>query len=107
MDDLKTILCALGGLGLGTLAAFVNARISRRGLKDSTMLAVMGTNAVRMLIDIATLALAYLAIRLFDLPFMVTLIATAVGLTVFGMIFLRKLTKEIMEDGKTTQDGGE
>ncbi len=107
MDVLANILCAAGGFAFGTLAAFINARISRRGLRNSTTIAVMGTNAVRMLIDIAALVIAFFACKLFDLPVSVTIIAVALGLTICGMLFLRKLTKQILEEEKNLKDGGE
>lgn len=107
MDVLANILCAVGGFAFGTLAAYINARISRRGLKNSTVAAVMGTNVSRLGIDVLTLGLALLASKLFDLNGPVVIISVALGLTIFGMIFLRQLTKKILEEEECSKDGGE
>jgi len=106
MENLQNVLCAVGGLALGTLGAYITYRVSRRTANAESVTAVMGTNVLRMLIDIAALVLAYFACRLFSLPATVTLVSVAMGLTVFGMLFLKKLTKELNADTES-KDGGE
>lgn len=107
MENLQNILCAVGGFAFGTLGAYINARVSRKGINDTTLLAIMGTNAIRMLIDIVTLVIAFLVSRHFDLPVTLTIVAVALGLTIFGMIFLKKLTNQILKEGNGPKDGGE
>lgn len=107
MDNLQNILCAVGGFAFGTAAAYVNARISRKGVNASTLTAVMGTNALRMLIDIIALVVAFFASRLFDLPYTLTIISVALGLTIFGMFFLRRMTKKLLAEEENSKDGGE
>lgn len=96
------VLCVLGGLALGVLAAFVNSLISRRSLGKESMTAIMGTNLARMGINILTLLAAFFLCRHFELPMIATLLAVAVGLTAAGLLFLKKITKELGE-----KDGGE
>lgn len=107
MNTLQNILFAVGGLAFGTLAAYVNYRVSRKGVKHTTMAAIMGTNAVRMLVDIAALLAAFFVGRLFGLSYLVTIVPVALGLSIFGMIFLRRLTKQFTEEEDNSKDGGE
>ena len=98
MDKYISIFCAVGGLTFGALGAFLTACISRRSLKNKTdnLVAVMGTNALK------------LVCRNFELPLLVTLISVALGLTVFGMLFLKSVVKKLTEeDDDPEADGGE
>lgn len=106
MSDLLNILCAVGGFAFGTLSAYINFRVSRRYLKADTVSAVMSVNFIRLLIDIVTLVIVFFVCRLAGLNLVVTLIAAALGLTIFGMLFLARLTKGIRE-GNGSKDGGE
>lgn len=109
MDKYIYVLCAVGGLAFGTLGAFLTATVSRRSLKtkSDSMVSVMGTNMLRMLIDVAFLVCAFLICRGFELPLVVTLISVALGLTVFGMLFLRSIVKKLSENNESESDGGE
>lgn len=107
MDKLLNILCAVGGFAFGTLGAYVNARISSRGIKDSRVAAVMGTNFTRMGIDILVLLIAFFACKFLELDLTVVLISVASGLAIFGMIFLRRLTKRLLQEEERSKDGGE
>ena len=104
------VLCAVGGLAFGALGAFLTASVSRRSLKteSDSMVSVMGTNMLRMLIDVAFLACAFLVCRCFDLPLVVTMVSVALGLTVFGMLFLKSVVKKLTEEEDDNEaDGGE
>ena len=103
------VLCAVGGLAFGALGAFLTATVSRRSLKtkSDSMVSVMGTNMLRMLIDVAFLACTFLVCRSFKLPLIVTLISVALGLTVFGMLFLKSIVKKLSENNESESDGGE
>lgn len=109
MDKYIYVLCAVGGLAFGALGAFLTAAVSRRSLKTKldSMVSVMGTNMLRMLIDVAFLVCAFLICRGFELPIVVTLISVALGLTVFGMLFLRSIVKKLGENNESESDGGE
>lgn len=91
------ILCAVCSFALGTLAAYLDLLISRRGLKAESVTGVMGTNTARMLVDAATLAIIYFVCKRFELPLGVCLIAAAIGLTLCGLLMLRSLAKKLEE----------
>ena len=110
MEKYIYVLCAVGGLVFGALGALVTASVSRRSLKtkSDSMVSVMGTNMLRMLIDVAFLACAFLVCKSFELPLVVTLISVALGLTVFGMLFLKSIVKKLNEGkNESESDGGE
>ena len=109
MDKYINVLCAVGGLAFGALGAFLTASVSRRSLKtkSDSVASVMGTNMLRMLIDVAFLACAILVCKCFELPLVVTLISVTLGLTVFGMLFLRSIVKKLGENNESESDGGE
>ena len=75
-----------GGIGLifGSLVAFVNMCITRRGLQKNSANAVMAASLLRMLVNIAALAAVYFTRKLLPLPFYGTIIGTAVGLSLVG-----------------------
>ena len=102
------ILSAAGGLLFGAAAAGVNALITKKRMYKDELGAVAATNGLRMVIDIISMAIAYFAATLFALPLIATLIGTAVGLTVFGTVFLVRITKaEKSGMHKKNPDGGE
>ena len=95
------ILCAVCSFAFGTLAAYIDLQISRRGLNSNSVAGIMGNNAGRMLVDAATLAIVYFVCKHFELPLGICLIAAAIGLTVCGMLMLRSLVKKLeQKDGK-------
>ena len=110
MDKYESIICAAGGLAFGALGAFLAACISKRSLKNRTdsLVAVMGTNALRLVLDVVFLLAAFMLCRKLELPLVVTLISVALGLTVFGMLFLRRIAKTLTEENEDPEsDGGE
>lgn len=96
------IACAVCSFAFGTLAAYINMIISRRGLKAESVAGVMGNNVARMLVDVIALGITFLVCRRFELPLTLCLVAVAAGLTLCGMLMLRKLAKSI-----ENKDGGE
>ena len=102
-----TVLTAAGGLAFGTLAAYINYRLSRSRIGSESLVAVMGTNFARLVVDIAALTAAFLISRKFDLPLFAALISVAVGLSVCGIAFLKRLTNEIKANDAYDKDGGE
>ena len=101
------IISAVGGLALGIASAWLNSHITKKRIYKDEMGAIAATNGLRMVIDIATMAVAYFAATLFALPLLITLIGTAVGLTVFGTVFLVRITKAEKSGTPKKQDGGE
>ena len=102
MKENINILCAICSFAFGTLAAYINLLISRRGVKAESVAGIMGNNVARLLVDIVTLGTVFLVCRHYELPLSVCLIAAAVGLTLCGMLMLRGLAKSL-----ENKDGGE
>ena len=103
-----TVLTAAGGLAFGALAAYINYRLSRSITGSESLIAVMGTNFARLLVDIAALTAAFFVSRKFELPIFAALISVAVGLSVCGIAFLKRLTNEIKaNEDAYDKDGGE
>ena len=107
MEWYITVLTAVGGFAFGTLAAYINYRLSRSRIGSESLLAVMATNFARLLVDVVALTAAFLVSRKFDLPLFATLISVAVGLSVCGILFLKRLTNEIKANDAYDKDGGE
>ncbi len=99
------ILSAAGGLVFGIAAAMLNAHLTKKRLHKDGLGAVTATNTLRMVVDIAAMAIAFLAVSVFDLPLMTTLVAVAIGLTVAGTIFLVRITKLEAESSKKKNGG--
>lgn len=85
-----------GGIGLvfGGLVAFGNLQITRRSLQKNSANAVMAASMLRMLTNIAALAVVYFTRNLLPLPFYGTIIGTAVGLSLVGILLNLRLSKK-------------
>lgn len=100
-------LSAVAGAAFGFAVAYVNALISKANLKKENFAAIMGSNFLRLLIDAAALAAAYFVCRALSFPLAVPLIAVALGLSVGGMFFLKKIAKQIQSQSDGAANGGE
>lgn len=107
METYVYILTAAGGLAIGTLMAYLNCLISKKTIGSNNMSAIMGANFARLGIDAVTLLAVFLICRHFGFSVPVAIVATALGLSVCGMLFLKRLTKIINVDNDDNQDGGE
>ena len=108
MDNLQNVLCAVGAFALGALVGYINSRITKKRANSDNVASIMFTNFIRMTLDILTLLVVLLVCRHFDLPSTMMLIAAALGLTIFGMLFLRRFTKQLKAaDENQNRDGGE
>lgn len=99
-----------GGTGFvfGGLVALVNTQITRRGLQKNSTNAVMAASMLRMVMNIAALAAVYFTRKLLPLPFYGTIIGTALGLSLVGILLNLKLSKTQLKDPTDTpesQDG--
>ena len=95
----ETYLLA-GGIGFifGSLVAFGNVRIFRTGVRKNSVNAVIGASMLRMLVNIAALPVVYFTRNLLPLPFYGTIIGTAVGLSLMGILLNLRLSKKQLED---------
>ena len=89
-----------GGIGfiLGSVVAFVNMCITRRGLQQNSANAVLAASLLRMLVNVAALAAVYFTRKLLPLPFYGTIIGTAVGLSLVGILLNLRLSKKQLQD---------
>lgn len=97
---------AAGGLLLGTAVAYLNMRLSKRVLGKNDIAIVMGVNVLRLLFDAAALTIVFFVCKAAKLPLGITLISTAVGLTVLGMLFLELMTKKYEKENEESSEGG-
>lgn len=102
MSNNINIVYAICFFAFGTLAAYINLLISRRGINADSVADIMGHNMARLLVDIITLGITFLLCKHFELPMALCLIATALGITICGAIMLSKMVKSI-----ENKDGGE
>lgn len=100
-------LSAVGGAAFGFAVAYVNMLISKANLNKDNFAAIMGANVLRLLVDAAALAAAYFVCKALSFPMIVPLIAVALGLSVGGMFFLKKIAKQIQSQSDDTVNGGE
>lgn len=86
------VIAALVGLLWGTLAAFVNSRITLKCIAKNTASAITVMNLAHMAVDVAALAVVFLLRGLLPFSFEATLIATAAALSIVTIIFTYKIS---------------
>lgn len=98
-----------GGVGFafGALAAFGNAQITRRSVEKGSTNAIMAGSLLRMLVNIAALAVVYFTRNLVPLPFYGTIIGTAAGLSLVGIGLNYRLSKKQLKQGKEKTDSAD
>lgn len=97
-----------GGIGFafGALVAFGNAQITRRAVEKNSTNAVMAGSMLRMLVNIAALAVVYFTRNLLPLPFYGTIIGTAAGLSLVGLGLNYRLSKkQLKKENPESADG--
>ena len=67
-------------------------------MRKNSVNAVIGASMLRMLVNIAALAVVYFTRNLLPLPFYGTIIGTAVGLSLMGILLNLRLSKKQLED---------
>ena len=89
-----------GGVGFvfGALVSFANAQITRHSVRKNSANAIMAASILRMLVNIAALAVVYFTRNLLPLPFYGTIVGTAVGLSLVGILLNLNLSKEQLKD---------
>ncbi len=92
------ILTIAGGLALGIIVAIVNTLISKKAMASEKNSTAIGVNALRFVLDIVALAVAFFVCRAAQLNIIAGLVSTAVGLTVCGTILLVMVTKKITKE---------
>lgn len=100
------VLGALIGAAFGVLIGYCNMRITKHSVKKKNgdgVGGVMATNLIRQVINIAALALVFLLRNVLPLPFVGTIIGTALGLSGGNVLFIWLLTRQMARE----QAGGE
>ena len=87
------VIIAIAGACLGVGAGFINSLISRKALNSDTITSLFAINAVRFAIDAACLVIIFFVCRWTGKPVLIPLLITALGLTLGGMFFLIKQTR--------------
>ena len=85
------IISALAGLVWGFLAALLNAFVTKKCIANQSTNAIMASNLVHMLVDVAALAAVFLVRNLSWLNFAVAIVATAAALSINTIVFTFKL----------------
>lgn len=100
-------LSGLGGLLFGSAVAYFDMLLSKSIFNKNDWTAIMGVNILRFTLDALTLTAVFFICRHFELPLAITLISTAIGLTVVSFVFLYVMTKRVCAEKDPIPDGGE
>ena len=106
------LLGGVVGAALGVAVGYGNMRITKRALKKNAASAIMGTNAIRMLVNFAVLLVVFLLRNISPLGFYGTLLGAAVGLSVGNVYFIMRLSRQwseqtLAEDDAKPEIGGD
>ena len=83
---------ALTGAVWGFLAALLNAFVTKKCLAKKNTSALLASNMIHMLVDVAALAAVFLVRNVPWLNFAVAIVATAAALSITTIVFTFKLT---------------
>lgn len=92
------IIGGLIGLVFGGAVACCSAWLTKRSLKKDKTAAVMGVSFLRQLLDIAALLIVFLLRNVLPFPLYATLIGTAAGLSVGGILLAVRTGKKMEND---------
>lgn len=101
------VLGALIGMLFGFCAGHVNMRITKAAVKrngGNGLAAIAATNMIRMLVNVAVLAVVFFTRNLVPLPFYATLLGAATGLAAGNVFFVWRLTKEMRREMESAQE---
>ena len=112
MSLVPELLGAVVGVGVGLAVGYGNMRITKRAMKKNAASAIMGTNAIRMLVNFAVLLVVFLLRNISPLGFYGTLLGAAVGLSVGNVYFIMRLSRQwseqtLAEDETKPEIGGD
>ena len=81
------VIGALAGLVWGGLAALLNCFLSLRAIRKNSEKAILGANALRIVVDIAALGLLFLLKGVLPFSAETALVGTAASLSVVSIVF--------------------
>ena len=85
------VISVLVGLVWGFLAALLNAFVTKKCIAKQSTNAIMASNLIHMLVDVAALAVVFLLRNLSWMNFAAAIAATAAALSITTIVFTFKL----------------
>ena len=92
---MKIVIGALCGLIWGAAAALLNFAISKRSIMKNNTTALMGASIGRIAVDFAALGLVFLLRKALPFPFEVTMVATAIAMSLVTIVCAYRLSAAI------------
>ena len=93
-----TIIISIIAAILGVATGFINSRISKKLIRSNNMNAALGVSVIRVLVAVCCLAIVFAICKIFGSSYLIPLLVAALGVTISGILFLLKLTKEMEKD---------
>ena len=88
---MKYLIGAVAGLIWGSLAALLNAFITKKALNKGNDKLLLASNALRMLVDVAALGTVFLLRKVLPFSFEAALVGTAAALSLLMIVFAYKM----------------
>ena len=89
---MKYLIGALAGLVWGALAALLNGYITKKALDKASDKAMLLSNALRLVVDIAALGSVFLLRNVLPFSFEAALVGTAASMSILMIVFAYKMT---------------
>ena len=88
---MKYLIGAVAGLIWVSLAALLNALITKKALNKGNDKLMLASNALRMLVDVAALGMVFLLRKVLPFSFEAALVGTAAALSLLMIVFAYKM----------------
>ena len=88
---MKYLIGAAAGLVWGSLAALLNAFITKKALNNGSDKLLLASNALRVLVDVAALGTVFLLRKVLPFSFEAALVGTAAALSLLMIVFAYKM----------------
>ena len=88
---MKYLIGALAGLVWGALAALLNGYITKKALDKASDKAMLLSNALRPVVDIAALGSVFLLRNVLPFSFEAALVGTAASMSILMIVFAYKM----------------
>ena len=88
---MKYLIGALAGLVWGALAALLNGYITKKALDKASDKAMLLSNALRLVVDIAALGSVFLLRIVLPFSFEAALVGTAASMSILMIVFAYKM----------------
>ena len=88
---MKYLIGALAGLVWGALAALLNGYITKKALDKASDKAMLLSNALRLVVDIAALGSVFLLRNVLPFSFEAALVGTAASMSILMIVFAYRM----------------